>query len=58
MAQTKTIDVDVVKLARRMTLHVNVNIKRKSEFKVRLWIASQLIKLAAWVTNMGIEWEG
>ena len=50
------IDLDMVQTMKNVTVHVTI--KREREMKVRLWIARQLFKLAAWVTNMGIEWEG
>jgi len=49
------VNVDLVRAARKTTLHVTI--KRKQEMKVRMWIASQFIKLAAWIMNMGIEFE-
>jgi hypothetical protein len=48
------IDLDMVQTMEKVTLHVTI--KREREMKVRIWIAVQLIKLAALVTNMGIEW--
>ena len=49
------IDVDVVQAARQMTLHVEI--KREREMMVRIWIACWFIRLAAWIANMGVEFE-
>ena len=48
------VDLDLVKMMEKVTLHVTI--KKEREMKVRLWIAKQFIKLAALITNMGIEW--
>ena len=53
------IDLDMVQLGKRATLHVNVNvnIKREREMRTRIWIACQLIKIAARIANMGVEFK-
>ena len=37
---------------------VTVKVKRYAEWRIRLWVAMQLIKLAAWVGWFNIEIEG
>jgi hypothetical protein len=51
----KIIDVDILEAARQITLEVRFTKMR--EMKVRMWIATRLIILAAWITGMEIEVE-
>jgi hypothetical protein len=51
----RTIEIDQVELMQQMTLVVKMT--RTREMRIRLWIATRLIILAAWVTGMGIEFE-
>ena len=48
-------ELDQVKLMRNLT--IRVRLIRTREMRVRLWIAVQLIRLATWVTGMGLEIE-
>lgn len=55
MAKLESMDVDVSTMAQEITLKVNVtNIKA---FRVRLWIVTQLIKLANFVATFTVEIE-
>jgi len=49
-------ELDVRKLAHTLTL--KVKLRRHAEFKLRAWIGMQLIRLAAWVMWLGVEFEG
>lgn len=48
-------EVDMVKAARKMTIHVKVKYTRVREMRIRLWMATRLIVLAAFIARMGIE---
>lgn len=48
-------EIDVVEVAGQMTIHVTY--KRVREMRIRMWIATRLVLLAALVTGMGIEFE-
>ena len=53
---SEVIKLDMVKdVAPRLTLTVRFVGMR--EMSIRLWIARQLLKVAAWVTNMDIKFE-
>lgn len=47
---SRVVDIDVVELMKAFTLTVTV--KRTKELRVRLWLAAQLMRLAAWVAGM------
>lgn len=49
----RTIEIDAVDLMSQMT--IEVTIKKQREMRIRLWIATRLIILAAFITGMGIE---
>ncbi len=51
--------LDKVNMMKYFTLIVSVSekMKRENEWKVRMWIAKQLLILAAWIANMGIEFK-
>lgn len=49
----QSITLDATKIMRRAT--ITVTLKRAREMRMRLWLAVKLIRLAAWVTGMGIE---
>jgi hypothetical protein len=51
----RTIKLDAAQLMRKMT--IVVTIKKQREMRIRLWIATRLIKLAGLVTGMGIEFK-
>ena len=46
-------EIDMVKVAGQMT--IKVTYKRVREMRIRLWMATRLIILAAIITGMGIE---
>jgi len=45
--------IDAVNVAKHLTL--NVTLKRVREFKMRVWIGVQLIRLAARIMNVGLQ---
>lgn len=46
------IEMDQVKLMQELT--IEVKLVRAREMRVRLWLAARLIKLACWITGMGL----
>ena len=48
-------EIDSVKLMQRITM--TVKLKRHRELKFRLWLATRLLILAAWIGNFNIELE-
>ena len=51
------LELDQVNLMKRLTVEVTVKTTREKEWKIRMWIAKQLLILAAWIANMGIEFK-
>ena len=51
------IEMDKVNLMKQVTISVSVKMTREKEWKFRMWIAKQLLILAAWIANMGIEFK-
>ena len=45
----KSIGIDLVKLAKEK-ITITVRMKRIKEFRLRLWLAIKLIKLASWIS--------
>jgi len=48
--------VDVVEAMSGVTMHVGF--KRTNEMWWRVWLATKLLHVAAWVLNCGIEFDG
>ena len=48
-------NIDMVKLGK--AVHMQVHLKHYKEFKIRLWIALRLIKLACWICNFDLKVE-
>jgi hypothetical protein len=46
-------DADAVEAMREVTMHVHL--KRRAEFRVRVWLGVRLMALAAWVMNCNIQ---
>ena len=49
------LELDKVDLMEQVTVKVTVTTTREHEWKIRMWLAKQLLILAAWIANMGIE---
>ena len=50
-----TLEVDMEDIARR--IGITVNLRGLTQWKLRVWIGTQLIRLAAWVMWVNIEFE-
>ena len=50
-----TLEIDQVDLMQRVTFKVKMTHER--EWKIRLWIAKQLLVFAAWIANSNIEFK-
>ena len=48
-------NIDMVKLSK--AIYMQVHLKHYKEFKIRLWIALRLIKLACWICNFDLKVE-
>jgi len=46
-------DADAVEAMREVTMHVHL--KRRAEFRIRVWLGVRLMALAAWVMNCNIQ---
>ena len=55
MARPIEMEIDMAKMTSKMTLKVTY--KRVREMRIRLWMATRLIILAAIIAGMGIEFE-
>ena len=53
---SKDIVIRDMELTKRMTL--NVCVESTNELRVRLWLAGKLMRLAAWIAGMGIQFNG
>ena len=49
--------IDVVKMMKQAELKITFHIKRLKELRLRIWIGTQLIKLASKIINCGIKFE-
>ena len=52
-----SLELDKVDLMKQVTVNVTVTTTREQEWKIRMWIAKQLLIFAAWIANMGIEFK-
>ena len=51
------LEMDKVNLMKQVTVSVTLKMTREKEWKIRMWLAKQLLILAAWIANMGIEFK-
>ena len=48
-------NLELRKLSNKTTIHIKIKVTR--EFKIRTWVAIQLLKLTALILGCGIEFE-
>ncbi|MCK4821417.1 hypothetical protein KA005_36970 [bacterium] len=51
------LEMDKVDLMKQVTVSVTLKMTHEQEWKIRMWLAKQLIIFAAWIANMGIEFD-